>query len=112
MQTFAGSYYGYNGHTEIQMELCPGGGFMENSESSYSGSTSDGLGNNTGAWGSASQRGSGGSWSIQGSMQGGTLTLAYRGGKRNNVTFRAIDDAGCYKFGGSTLCRKGAARCQ
>lgn len=111
MSSFAAHYWGYSGSTEVDLALCPGGTFMERSESSYSGSSRDSLGNQTMAWGTASQGGSRGNWSIQGNAQQGTIRLSYAGGKQQNVTYRQVD-RGCYSFNGRTMCRKGPAPCQ
>lgn len=111
MSAFAGHYWGYTGNTETSLALCPGGTFIEQSESSYSGSSHDSLGNQTMAWGSASQRGLRGNWSIQGGPRQGTIWLSYAGGKRREVPYRRVDQ-GCFSFNGRTMCRKGTAPCQ
>ncbi len=111
MQSMAGHLWGYSGSTEVNLMLCPDGTFADQKESSYSGRTSDGLGNQTGAWGAASQRGAQGKWSIQGDMTRGTLHLSYSGGKTAAVPYRAVDN-GCWNFDGRTLCRKGPPACK
>lgn len=112
MQAMAGRYWGYEGSTETGLTLCPNGSFSDASESSYSGQSRDSLGNQTMAWGAAGQRGGRGNWSIQGSPQQGTINLSYSGGKRVAVAYRAMDNQGCYRFEGKTLCRTGPAQCQ
>lgn len=111
MSGFAGYYWGYSGSTEAHLMLCPSGTFMESSESSYSGSGRDSLGNQTMAWGAAGQKGSRGNWSIQGGPQQGTIQLSYAGGKTTSVNYRQVD-SGCFSFNGRTLCRKGPPQCQ
>lgn len=111
MASFSGHFWGYSGSTEVNLTLCPNGLFAEQSEFSASGRMSDSLGTQTGAWGTASQSGSRGNWSIQGDLQQGTIVLAYANGKRTNVPYRVVD-SGCWNFNGRTLCRKGPARCQ
>lgn len=111
MTEFAGNFWGYSGSTESSLVLCPGGTFTDSSESSYSGTMRDGLGNQTGAWGTANQRSGQGRWSIQGNSRQGTIRLSYPGGKQTQVSYRQVDQ-GCYSFNGRTLCRKGPAACQ
>jgi hypothetical protein len=110
MGDFAGNYWGYSGSTEVSLALCPGGTFAEQSESSYSGNMRDGLGNQTGAWGTANQKGLRGNWSIQGNSRQGTIRLSYVGGRQQEVPYRQVDQ-GCFSFNGRTMCRKGAASC-
>jgi len=71
MRAMAGQYYSYSGSTERKVTLRPSGTFFGSSESR--------------AWGAASQNQSSGNWSVQGSQQGGTITLGYRGGKTEQV---------------------------
>lgn len=111
MASFSGHFWGYSGSTEVNLTLCPNGLFAEQSEFSASGRMSDSTGVQTGAWGTASQSGLRGNWSIQGDLQQGTIVLAYANGKRQNVPYRVVD-SGCWSFNGRTLCRKGPARCQ
>ncbi len=111
MERFAGHYWGYSGSTEVNLGLCADGTFVEQSESSYSGTSRDSLGNQTMAWGTAGQSGNRGNWSIQGTLQSGTIVLSYANGKRNNVPYRRVDE-GCYNLNGRTVCRKGAAVCR
>jgi hypothetical protein len=94
MASFSGHFRGYSGSTEVNLTLCPNGLFAEQSEFSASGRMSDSTGGQTGAWGTASQGGSRGNWSIQGDLQQGTIVLAYANGKRQNVPYRVVDSAG------------------
>lgn len=110
-QTLAGAYWGYSGSTEVRLVLCASGQFSDQAESSYSGAGSDSLGNQTMAWGSASQRGSSGRWSVQGTPQQGAIQLVYQSGKTVSVPYRMVD-RGCYSFAGRTLCRTGDAPCR
>lgn len=110
-QAMAGAYWGYSGSTESKITLCPDGRFLDSSESSYSGSSTDGLGNQTMAWGSAGQSGAAGSWAIQGSREHGTITVAYSGGRRRTIQYRPGAEAGCYYFDDRQLCRSGDANC-
>ena len=112
MQQMAARYYGFQGSTETKAALCPNGSYYDTSESSYSGRGFDSLGSETMAFGAASQGGSGGTWTVQGSMQQGVISVTYQGGNVTRINYRAIDNAGCYDFNGSTMCRQGPANCQ
>jgi hypothetical protein len=112
MQAMAGEYYSYAGSTERKVTLCANGTFFSASESSYSGTSSDSLGNQTGAWGAAGQNQSGGNWSVQGSQQGGTITLGYRGGKTEQVRYESTGERGCFRFNGNPFCYSGAGACR
>jgi len=112
MQQMAARYYGYQGSTETKAALCPNGSYYDTSESSYSGGGYDSLGNQTMAFGAASQGQGGGSWTVQGSVQQGVITVNYSGGNVTRINYRAIDSQGCYDFNGSTMCRQGPANCQ
>ena len=94
------------------MTLCGNGTFFSSSESSYSGSSSDSLGNQTGAWGAANQKQSSGNWSVHGSLQSGTITLGYRGGKTEKVPYQTTGQRGCFRFNGTPFCYRSAGRCQ
>ncbi len=111
MQAIAGEYYSYSGSTEKQVMFCPDGKFSDSSESSYSGVSSDSLGNQNMAWGAAGQKGGSGLWAIQGTLQSGTITLSYKGGKKVTIKYLAGPEKGCYSFDGTTFCYKGSARC-
>ena len=110
-ESLAGYYWGYQGSTEVHLMLCGSGQFSDQAESSYSGTGSDSLGDQTMAWGSASRRGASGRWSVQGSPRQGTIHLAYQSGKTVNVACQVLEP-GCYNFAGRTLCRKGPAQCR
>ena len=112
MQQMAARYYGFQGSTEAKAALCPNGSYYDTSESSYSGGGYDSLGNQTMAFGAASQGQSGGTWTVQGSVQQGVITVQYSGGNVTRINYRAIDNQGCYDFNGSTMCRQGPANCQ
>ncbi len=101
----AGTWWGYSGSTETKIGLCPDGSFADFSESGYSGTMSDGGGNQTGAWGSANQSGGQGSWAIQGTNQSGTITVRYNNGNTKSIEYRLANDEGCFKFDGRLLCR-------
>lgn len=106
-QEMAGKYYSYSGGgtlsggggSESQIAFCPDGSFFESYESGYYGS---------GQWGSASQSNASGSWSVQGTLQQGTITVQYQSGKTVNVQYQAGDERGCYYFDGRLYCYNGA----
>ncbi len=112
MNEMAGEYYHYSGSTEKKIMFCPEGAFFDSSESSYSGRGSDSLGNQTMAWGNASQNQGSGQWSIQGNAQNGTITLAYKSGKRVEMRYVAGPEKGCFKFNGTLFCYSGPAKCK
>ncbi|RMH23245.1 MAG: hypothetical protein D6698_00070 [Gammaproteobacteria bacterium] len=105
----AGLWWGYSGSTERSIGLCSDGSYFDSTESSYSGRDFDSLGNETMAWGSASQSGGQGSWTIQGDGNSGTIYIQYRNGTSASVNYRQIGDPGCLSFDGNTLCRKSAS---
>ena len=100
----AGVWWGYSGSTETRIALCEDGRFQDFSESSYSGSSYDSGGNQTMAWGSASQGGGNGSWSIQGTEDSGTISVGYDNGKTRTIQYRSCGDQGCLLFDGTKLC--------
>jgi hypothetical protein len=111
-QTIAGEYYSYAGSTERKVMFCPEGTFFDSSESSYSGTGTDSLGNQNMAWGTAGQKQGSGQWAIQGTSQSGTITLVYKSGKRVEVKYQAGAEKGCYSFDGTVFCYSGPARCK
>jgi Carboxypeptidase regulatory-like domain len=112
MNEMAGEYYHFSGSTEKRIMFCPQGTFFDSSESSYSGRGVDGLGNEAMAWGQASENKGSGQWSIQGNLQSGTITLAYRSGKRVVIPYVAGPEKGCFKFDGTVFCYSGPAKCK
>jgi hypothetical protein len=112
MKEMAGEYYHYSGSTEKKIMFCPEGTFFDSSESSYSGRGFDSGGNQTMAWGNASENKGSGQWSIQGNAQSGTITLVYKSGKRVAMKYAAGPEKGCFKFNGTLFCYSGAAKCR
>lgn len=100
----AGVWWGYSGSTERKIGLCADGSYMDYTESGYSGRAQD-VG---GAWGSASQRGGQGSWTIQGDTNSGVINVRYSNGNTTSLRYRQIGDPGCLDINGNTLCRKSA----
>jgi hypothetical protein len=111
MRWFAGSYYHFMGSTERRVVLCPDGRFRGGRESSYSGKFSEG-GGQTGAWGTASQSAYGGKWTLRGDQRQGTITLVYSGGGKEEVSYRAGRERGCFHFNGTLFCYEGAGDCR
>lgn len=101
----AGVWWGYSGSTETKIALCEGGRFRDFSESGFSGSSTDGGGNQTMNWGSASQGGGEGAWSIQGTADSGTISVRYDSGRTRTIQYRSCGDNGCLLFDGRKLCR-------
>lgn len=112
MQAMAAEYYHYSGSTERKVMFCPNGTFFDSYESGYSGSGRDSLGNQTLAWGQASQGQGSGRWSIQGNDQSGTITLVYNNGKRVVWNYKAGRESGDYSMNGTIYARSGPARCR
>lgn len=101
----AGIWWGYSGSTERKIGLCPDGTYRDYTESSYSGQSYNQYGDQTMAWGSASQSGGSGRWTITGTTQSGTIHVVYSDGNSRNISYRQINDPGCLSFDGNTLCR-------
>jgi hypothetical protein len=105
----AGIWWGYSGSTERKIGLCPGGVYMDYSESSYSGRSSDMYGNPDMAWGSASQNSRRGRWQLRGTAQSGAIAVQLDNGASFTLNYRQIGDPGCLSFNGNTLCRTSAS---
>ena len=88
MQAFAGTWVTMTTNTETRVTLSPDGGYYENYEASYSGSSSDGLGNQDMAWGTAGNNQSQGRWTAQGSREQGVITITYNNGNTTSVEYR------------------------
>lgn len=106
----SGIWWGYSGSTERKIGLCPGGAYQDYTESGYSGSASDALGNETLAWGTAGQSGGRGTWRIQGDFQQGTIFVRYADGRETRIRYEQCGETGCLLFNGNKLCRSG--RCE
>jgi hypothetical protein len=112
MQAMAAEYYSYSGSTERKVMLCGDGRYFNASESSYSGASSDSLGNQNLAWGTANQKSGSGRWVVQGNQQQGTITLSGNDGSRSEVRYQSTGEQGCFRFNGTTFCMSGPPRCQ
>lgn len=104
----AGVWWGYSGSTERKIGLCPGGRYMDYTESSYSGRGYDSGGNETHAWGAASQGGNQGRWTIQGNYEQGTITVQTVSGEQFTLDYSQVGEPGCLNINGSRLCRTSA----
>jgi hypothetical protein len=111
MQAMAAEYYHYSGSTERKVMLCADGRYFGAAESSYSGTSTDSLGNQTSGFGAASQSRSGGRWTVQGSQGQGTITFSGNDGRQSQVRFQSAGERGCFSFNGTTFCVSGPARC-
>ena len=107
----AGTWWGYQGSTERKIGLCRNGRYMDFTESGYSGRSFDAGGNETMAWGSASQGGGEGTWTIQGNTQQGTIYVTYTNGNQMTLQYQQCGELGCLLFNGNKLCRTSAS-CQ
>jgi len=110
MKYFAGSYYsfsavggGQTGGTERKISLCADGRYISSSESGYSGGS--------GAWGTASQGGGGGTWSIKGTKTTGTIVTTNRNGQPTTYKYEVCGD-GCIYFGNTKFAYAGAPDCR
>jgi hypothetical protein len=112
MQSFAAEYYHFSGSTERKVMFCPDGAFFDSYESGYSGRGFDSGGNQTMAWGQASEGKGAGQWSIQGTLQSGTITLVYKSGKKVVWNYKAGREKGDYYMNGTIYARSGPARCK
>ncbi len=112
MRWIAGHYFGFSGAgvatggTERNLVLCAGGRFHFSTESGYSGGAGTAE-----AWGTASQSGHSGRWSIQGTRRSGRIHLGYSNGEQETLSYEAGPEEGCFSFNGATMCYKAAARC-
>lgn len=106
----SGIWWGYSGSTERKIGLCPQGKYVDYTESSYSGSSRDSLGNPSTAWGTAGQRSGSGTWTIQGNYQEGVISVRYANGRESRIQYRQFGERGCLLFNGTKLCRTG--RCE
>lgn len=102
----SGKYYSYTGGStlsggggsESQIAFCPDGSYFESYESGYYGS---------GQWGQAGQSRASGTWSIQGTIESGTIIITYANGKQQTVQYQTTGERGCYKFSGRLYCYNG-----
>ncbi len=111
---FMGKWYGFSGAaggggSESQMAFCANGAYYESYEAGYSGSSSDQYGNETSAFGSASQESGDGHWSIEGTVEQGRITIKYSNGNTSVIEYvRDQKDQQCYYFDGRLHCYNGA----
>lgn len=105
----AGIWWGYSGSTERKIGLCPGGRYMDYSESSYSGRGYDSGGYETHSWGAAGGGANQGRWSIQGDYQQGTIYVQTDNGRSFSLPYSQVGEPGCLNIGGSRLCRSSAS---
>lgn len=108
-QQIAGIWWGYAGSTERKLGLCSNGRYQDYTESGYSGHGYDAGGNETLAWGSASQGGGSGQWTINGDTQSGTISVTYSNGSTASIKYRQVGEPGCLDFNNARLCRTSAS---
>lgn len=102
MQYFSGQWYGFSGGgygssggTERRLTLCSDGTYRMNSESGYSGS----------GWGTASQGGNDGKWTIQGNRNQGKISM-------NGTTYDYSSCGnGCVVINGVKMAYESQANC-
>jgi hypothetical protein len=88
MQFLAGTWVTMTRNTETRVTLTADGGYFENYEASYSGSSSDGMGNQDMSWGTAGNNQSQGRWTAQGSREQGVITITYANGNNTSIEYR------------------------
>jgi hypothetical protein len=113
MNYFKGSYYSFNavgggqtGGTERKVSLCPNGKYLSNAESGFSGNAGS-----SGAWGTASQGGGGGTWKITGTKTSGTIAMTSSSGKTTTYKYEVCGD-GCIYFGNTKFAYAGNPECR
>jgi len=112
MKYFQGAYYHFSsssvgtGGTEKEISLCPNGSYFSSSESGYSG----GAGT-SGAWGTNSQGGGGGTWIITGTKTEGTIAMTNSSGKTTTYEYSVCGD-GCIYFGSTKYGYNGDPKCR
>jgi hypothetical protein len=113
---FAGKWFGYSGTstlsggggTKREFAFCPDGSYYEDVSSSYYGTSEDQYGNQDLAWGAASEGGANGTWSIEGTVRQGKITITYNDGSETVMEYyQSEDDPQCYYFNGNLLCYNG-----
>ncbi len=112
MKYFQGAYYHFSsssvgtGGTEKEISLCPNGSYFSSSESGYSG----GAGT-SGAWGTNSQGGGGGTWIITGTKTEGTIAITNSSGETTTYKFSVCGD-GCIYLGNTKYGYNGDPKCR
>ena len=94
MRQFAGTWTNYTTNTATKITLAPNGNYFENYEASYSGNFRDGLGNDTGNWGTASQDQGQGRWTVSGNRQQGKIVIRLKDGGENVLEYKVHEEKG------------------
>ena len=93
---FAGRWAHTTGNTLSNLYLKPNGSYSDAYEAGYSGTFEDPGGYQTGAWGTAGAQQSGGHWTIQGTLEQGTITLHGNNGSRTVLNYQVYVRNGEY----------------
>jgi hypothetical protein len=96
---FAGRWDHVTSNTLTNLYLKPDGSYEDAYEAGYSGTFEDQGGYQTGAWGATGTEQSGGYWTIQGTLERGTITLTGHDGSRTVLNYRVHVKNGEY-YGG------------
>ncbi len=104
-RALAGSWSSVSANSQSQFTLGTDGRFSEYSESTYSGSSSDQYGNDTGGWGAGGSQQAAGTWSARGTKEKGSILFIYNDGKRSSYEYSVHVENGKvywneYYFGG------------
>ena len=103
----AGRYYSFtasaisSGSSERTLTLCANGKFAFSYESGYSGTD----------WGTATQSGNAGTWTISGDRRSGTVSLVYSSGKSTALKYQVGSEDQVIYFDGVKYAFAGAASC-
>ena len=114
VQQFAGKYWGYSsgstatssGGTERKWAFCPDGTYYASSETGYTFDHYDESGNHEGSTPTLGGSQGDGSWSIEGTVDSGTITIEYHNSETGQIQYERQDEQ-CYKFDGTILCKTG-----
>jgi hypothetical protein len=96
---FAGRWDHVTTNTLTNLYLKPNGSYQDAYEAGYSGTFEDSGGYQTGAWGTAGAEQSSGYWTIQGTLEQGTITLMGNNGSRTVMNYQVHVKNGEY-YGG------------
>lgn len=102
--SFSGAGLGNSGGSSYNLAFCPDGRFLSSSESGYS----SGVGT-AGAWGTASQGGAAGRWTVRGDQRQGTITVTYQNGEQAEFKYQVKKPRDGVYFNGRLYGLKGGA---
>jgi hypothetical protein len=113
---FSGKWFSFTGGSTLsggggsksELAFCSNGAYYEDYEAGYYGSGTDQYGDQSMAWGAASESGASGTWSIQGTVSSGQITVTYKDGSQTVIEYQQYEnDPQCYYFNGRLHCYNG-----